>query len=103
MPKGYWVASIDVRDADTYQKYREALAVPFREFGGTLLTRGGQSEQVEGRLRARVIIIEFPSYAAALACYRSSSYQDAKKLRLDASDADVVILEGYDGPQPRGS
>jgi uncharacterized protein (DUF1330 family) len=98
--KGYWVASVDVRDMGAYQKYREALLGPLREFGGAFLTRGGQSEQVEGRLRARVVIIEFPSYAAARACYNSSSYQDAKKLRLDASDADVVILEGYDGPQP---
>ena len=103
MAKGYWVASVDVRDVTAYQKYREALAAPLREFGGTFLTRGGQSEQVEGKLRARVVIIEFPSYAAALACYRSSSYQDAKKLRLAASDADVVVLEGYDGPQPAAS
>jgi uncharacterized protein (DUF1330 family) len=100
MAKGYWVASVDVRDMDAYQKYRAALAAPLREFGGVFLTRGGQAEQVEGKLRTRVVILEFPSYAAALACYRSASYQDAKKLRLAASDADVVILEGYDGPQP---
>ncbi len=103
MAKGYWVASVDVRDMGAYQKYREALAGPFREFGGRFLTRGGQSEQVEGRLRARVVIIEFPSYAAAIACYSSPSYQDAKKLRLAVSDADIVILEGYDGPQPADS
>ena len=100
MAKGYWVASVDVRDMGAYQKYREALLGSLREFGGAFLTRGGQSEQVEGKFRARVVVIEFPSYPAALACYRSDGYQDAKKLRLAASDADVVILEGYDGPQP---
>jgi uncharacterized protein (DUF1330 family) len=103
MAKGYWVAAVDVRDMDAYQEYRAALAAPLREFGGAFLTRGGQSEQVEGKLRTRVVILEFPSYAAALACYRSRGYRDAKKLRLAASDADVVILEGYDGPQPAGN
>jgi hypothetical protein len=27
-------------------------------------------------------------------------YQDARKLRLPVSTSDLVIIEGYDGPQP---
>lgn len=100
MAKGYWVACVDVRDADAYQKYRAALAAPFQKFGATFLTRGGKSELVEGKLRARVIVIEFPSYQAALDCYNSPDYQAAKKVRLDASAADLIILEGYDGAAP---
>ena len=30
----------------------------------------------------------------------SPAYAEAKKLRASASDGDIVILEGYDGPQP---
>jgi uncharacterized protein (DUF1330 family) len=55
---------------------------------------------VEGKLRSRVVLIEFPSFGAALDCYRSPEYAAAKKHRESASVADIVVLEGYDGPQP---
>jgi uncharacterized protein (DUF1330 family) len=99
MPKGYWVACVEVTDPAAYQKYREALAVPFNKFGGKFLTRGGKSEMAEGKLRSRVVVIEFPTYDAAVACYRSNEYQAAKAIRQSASSADLVLLEGYDGPQ----
>ena len=51
-------------------------------------------------MRQRNVILEFPSYADALACYRSPEYQPVKAMRTGASDADIVIVEGYDGPQP---
>ena len=64
-------------------------------------TRGGKSEMVEGKLRrSRVVVLEFPSFESALACYRSPEYAAAKKPREPASVADIVVLEGYDGPQP---
>jgi uncharacterized protein (DUF1330 family) len=87
-----------VTDPAAYQKYREALAGPFKTFGGKFLTRGGQSELVEGKLRSRVVVVEFPSYQAARDCYRSAEYQAAKEFRLAASKADLVVLEGYDAP-----
>jgi uncharacterized protein (DUF1330 family) len=100
MSKGYWVANVDISNLDEYKKYVAANAVPFHKYGARFLTRGGKSEMVEGKLRSRVIVIEFPSFEAALACYRSPEYAAAKKLRESASVADIVVLEGYDGPQP---
>src|SRR5262245_66566049 len=73
---------------------------PCRSASTAPLTRGGKSEMVEGKLRSRVVVLEFPSFEAALACYRSPEYAAAKKLREPASVADIVVLEGYDGPQP---
>jgi uncharacterized protein (DUF1330 family) len=98
--KGYWVANIDVTDMDGYKAYIAANAVAFRKFGAKFLIRGGKSEAVEGKLRSRVVIIEFPSYEAALNCYRSPEYQQAKALRLGKAAGEIVVLEGYDGPQP---
>ena len=63
-------------------------------------TRGGKTEVVEGKSRSRVVIIEFPSYEAALACYRSPEYAKAIALRQANADADLIVIEGYDGPQP---
>jgi uncharacterized protein (DUF1330 family) len=100
MSKGYWVANVDISNLDEYKKYVAANAVPFHKYGARFLTRGGKSEMVEGKLRSRVVVIEFPSFETALACYRSPEYAAAKKLRESASVADIVVLEGYDGPQP---
>ena len=100
MVKGYWVASVDVSNPDGYKQYVTANAVPFHKYGARFLTRSGKSELVEGKLRSRVVLIEFPSFGAALDCYRSPEYAAAKKHRESASVADIVVLEGYDGPQP---
>ena len=100
MAKGYWVARVDVSDPAGYQEYVAANAVPFHKYGARFLTRGGKSELVEGKLRSRVVVIEFPSFGAALDCYRSPEYAAAKKHRDSASAADIVVLEGHDGPQP---
>jgi uncharacterized protein (DUF1330 family) len=43
---------------------------------------------------ARHVVIAFPSYAAALACYRSPEYQAARARRDGACIAHVVITEG---------
>jgi len=100
MAKGYWVARVDVKDAEAYKKYIAANAEPFAQFGARFLVRAGGFEAVEGTPRSRNVVIEFPSYEAALACYRSPAYQHAVSLRRGASESDLVIIEGYDGPQP---
>ncbi|MCU9837813.1 DUF1330 domain-containing protein [Ruegeria sp. WL0004] len=97
MTKGYWVAHVDVNDIETYKTYIAANAAPFAEYGARFLVRGGAYEQTEGHCRARTVVIEFPSYEAALACYRSPGYQAAKALRDPVSTGDMVIIQGYDG------
>ena len=98
--KGYWVVCVDVADAEAYKKYVTANAEPFGKYGARFLTRGGASERVEGKLRSRIVVLEFKDYETALACYRSPEYARAKALRDNVSIADIAILEGYDGPQP---
>ena len=100
MAKGYWIARVDVADLERYKAYIAANAVPFKKFGGRFLVRAGRFENPEGSSRPRNIVIEFPSYEAALDCYKSPEYQAALKLRLPVSTIDLVIVEGYDGPQP---
>jgi uncharacterized protein (DUF1330 family) len=46
------------------------------------------------------VVIEFKDYATAKACYDSAEYREAMKFREGASVGDLVIVEGYDGPQP---
>jgi uncharacterized protein (DUF1330 family) len=95
--KGYWIAHIDVTDPEGYRPYQVANALPFGKFGARFLVRGGRQEVTEGRLRSRTVVIEFPSYDAALACYRSPEYQAAKALRQGKGEVDLLVIEGYDG------
>jgi uncharacterized protein (DUF1330 family) len=100
MAKGYWIARVDVADAEAYKAYVAANAAPIARFGGRFLVRAGKFENPEGASRSRNVVLEFPSYQAALDCYRSPDYQAAVQLRLPVSTVDMVVIEGYDGPQP---
>jgi uncharacterized protein (DUF1330 family) len=95
--KGHWIGHIDVTDPEGYKPYLTANRAPFGQFGARYLVRGGAREVPEGKFRSRTVVLEFPSYEAALACYRSPAYQAAKKLREGNGVVDLVIVEGYDG------
>jgi uncharacterized protein (DUF1330 family) len=100
MPKAYWIARVDVLDPEGYRAYVAANADALRQYGGRFLVRGGPFEAVEGESRSRNVVIEFADYASALACYRSAEYQRAMALRQGQCVIDLIIIEGYDGPQP---
>ncbi len=99
MPKGYWIVRVDVRDMEKYKAYMQANAEPLKKHGARFLARAGRFENPEGTTRSRNTVIEFPTYEAALACWKSPEYQQAMALRTPVSDLDLVIVEGYEGPQ----
>ncbi len=100
MAKGYWIGRVDVKSDEGYKPYAAGNQAIFKKFGGRYVIRAGKFECAEGNARSRNVVIEFPDYAAALACYRSPEYQQNMKLRLPHATADIVIIEGYEGPQP---
>lgn len=100
MAKGYWIVRVDITDAEQYKVYVAANAAPLKKHGARFLVRSGPFENAEGTSRARNVVIEFPTYQAALDCWHSPEYQQAIRIREPVSTADLVIIEGYDGPQP---
>lgn len=100
MAKGYWVVAADVSDPEGYKAYIAANAEAFRKYGARFLARGGRAEAVEGSSRSRTVLIEFKDYDTALACYRSPEYARAIELRKGKAVLDLVVTEGYEGPQP---
>ena len=96
MPKGYWIAHVDVRDPERYKDYVSTAGPAFERFGARFLARGGDHEVMEGNGRARNVVIEFPSKQAALDCYNSPEYQAAKAIRVTVADADMVIVDGFE-------
>lgn len=97
MTKAYWIAHVDVRDAERYKVYVATAKPAFERHGAKFLARGGAYEAMEGRGRGRNVVIEFPSLQAAKDCYNSAEYQAAKAIRQEVADADMIIVEGYDG------
>ena len=101
MAKAYWIARIDISDPDAYGKYIAANAEPFAKYGARFLVRGGDFVAKEGSAREKQVVLEFADYETAKACYDSPEYQAAVKLRAgNVSEGDLVIVDGYDGPQP---
>lgn len=98
--KGYWVGRVQVNDEDKYKPYALANPAIFKKFGAKFVVRGGKYDGVEGQSRPRNIVIEFPDYATAVACYKSPEYQANMKIRQANAITDLIIVEGYDGPQP---
>jgi uncharacterized protein (DUF1330 family) len=97
MAKGYWIASVDVTDPEGYKEYVAANALAFQIYGARFIVRGGRFEAPEGKPRSRNVVLEFKDYDTALACYRSPEYAAAKALRDGRSEANLIIIEGYDG------
>ena len=94
MPKGYWIARVDVRDAETYKDYVATAKPAFERYGAKFLARGGEVTTLEGVSRARNVVIEFESADVARACYNSPEYQAAKAIRQKVADAEMIIVEG---------
>lgn len=94
MPKGYWIAHVDVRDVERYKDYVAAAKTAFEKHGAKFLARGGAVTELEDKARARNVIIEFPSVQAAVDCYNSAEYQIAAKIRQEAADAQMLVVEG---------
>lgn len=93
--KGYWIGRVTITDPDRYKDYVAANGAAFGKYGARFLVRGGAFECVEGEARERNVVIEFPDYAAALACYRSPEYQAALRIREACAVSDLIIVEGY--------
>jgi uncharacterized protein (DUF1330 family) len=92
--KAYWIAHVTVTNPDQYKFYAEGAGLAFRKYDARILARGGKYKQLEGEGRPRNVVVEFPSFEKAIACYNSPEYQDAKAKRIGAGIAEIVIVEG---------
>ena len=100
MAKGYWIGRIDVNNEEAYKPYAAANPAIFKKFGGRFVVRAGQFEAPEGTSRSRNVVIEFPDYATALACYRRRSTKPTSRSASRTAWSISIVVEGYDGPQP---
>jgi len=90
----YWIANVEVTDAARYGEYARLAGPAIEAHGGRFLARAGRYKQLEGRDRARNVVVVFPTLEAAEACYRSDAYEAALRHARGASVRDLVIVEG---------
>ena len=101
MAKGYWVVFANVTHPEGYKEFIAASAKALAKYGARFIAVGGKVQPNDAKPNSRVIVVEFPDYAAALVCFDSPEYASAMKLREGKPLWDIAITEGYEGPQPQ--
>ena len=93
--KGYWlILGTPVTDPEAQAEYG-ALWGPIAERYGARLVAGPEAVAArETRDASRVLLVEFPSFEAARACYDDPEYQAARVVAARAAERSLVILRG---------
>ena len=94
--KAYVVNEIVVTDAAKFQTYVVQVPPTLAPFGGRYLVRSGASQAIEGEPPGRLVILEFPDRAAALAWRSSPAYSDILLIRDASSTSRVYAVDGYE-------
>jgi len=87
----FWVD--DVKDPAALEEYKRAAHPTIRTAGGKVSVAYGRSEVVEGASMLGIVVVDFPTYEAAVSWYHSEAYQNAKALRRDAATVRAAIVE----------
>ena len=95
MGKGYWVALVNVKNKEEYQKYVDIAGPAINLHGGKFLVRGGKVENFEGKKYERIVISVFESSEKAKECYNSKEYQHALSFLNDNNSERIIhIVDG---------
>ena len=97
MAKGYLIVCYrKIRDPKKLKRYAEMAPKAMLPQGANILVRDGRVEAFEDGLKERTVLVEFPSFDAALAAYNSPEYQEAIAALGDGAVRDFRIVEGVD-------
>ena len=101
MAKGYWIARVDVHNDDGYKPYAAANPGDLQEIRRPL--RGARRQiRMSGRrqplAQRRDRVSRLCRGARLLSLARIPGQHQAAAAAI--AIADIVIIEGYDGPQP---
>jgi uncharacterized protein (DUF1330 family) len=88
----YWIGRVKVNDPDQYKKYADQVPAILAKHGGKVLARGGRFQIMEGPGKFnRFVVIEFPTFEQAVACFNSAEYKNAAAFRRDGAAGEVEI------------
>ncbi len=85
----------ELLDEDKNREYAQTVGPVIQQYGGETLAIAAPVEILEGELELPPItMIRFPSMERLRACYDSPEYAPLKRLRLESSTGDMLIIEG---------
>ena len=91
------VAQITIQDRNEYSQYEAGFIEIFSKFNGRVLSVDEDPEILEGHWPyTRTVLIEFPSNDDAMAWYRSDEYQRLAEHRFASSEANIVVVKGWE-------
>ena len=92
--KGYWlILGTEITDHAAQNDYSRLWAPIAEKYQARVVSRKVPLLE-EARDTTRTVIVEFPSYEMAKACYEDPAYHEARQFALRASTRDLLILEG---------
>lgn len=92
----YMIVRVKITDAERFERYRQAVTKFVPKFGGRYLARGQVAAVLEGDFDdgERVVLEEYPSVEDIRRMWASPEYQEIKKLRENAAEAIVIVMDG---------
>ena len=94
----YMIVEVATTDEALMAEYRKHTPGLVAKFGGRFIVRGGKTRMLEGGWKpARVVVLEFPDYAAAERFYDSPEYKPVLEMRLRAGKSKAIIVDGHSG------
>lgn len=77
--------------------YLEHIDATLAPFGGRFVVHGGPATVLEGAWEGDLVVIGFPSRAAAEGWYASPAYREILPLRTRNAACDVILIDGVEG------
>jgi len=91
----YVIVDLTIHDPAAYAEYGKVVGDSLARYGGKFVVRGGAIDVLEGNWRPqRLVVLEFDNAARARQWYDSEEYRLPKQMRMRASSANLVIVEG---------
>lgn len=99
--KCYAVARINVTDRGWVADYLAQVTPMVERHGGRYLARTPRFERLEGDgpLPQLMLLIEWPSHAAARVFYDSDEYKPFREARIAGSTGEFLLVPGEDSNQ----
>ncbi len=89
------IVEIEIRNPETYERYKQLAPPSIAAYGGRYVVRGGEVETLEGEWKPkRLVVLEFPTVDLARAWWASSEYAEGKALRHSCADTKMILVPG---------
>lgn len=95
LAEAYVINEIEVSDPVAFGGYAAKVPPTLAPFGGKFVVRGGNGAALDGAPpSSRIVILQFPDRAKALAWRASPAYQEILKIRQASSTSRVYVVDG---------